>query len=76
MFKSLLFALPLLLAGVAQAGEVDELEKQLAQTLPGVSVQNLQKVDGVGLYEGVINGEVLYFSADGRYALQGELVSR
>jgi len=75
MLKPLLLALPLLFATVAGAAEVDKLKEQLAKSLPGVTIENLQKIDSLGLYEGVINGEVLYFSADGQYALQGELVA-
>lgn len=74
MLKTLLLALPLVFSAV-HAAEKDELEKQLAETLVGVSVENLQKVDGLDLYEGIVNGEVLYFSTDGQYVLQGELVS-
>jgi thiol:disulfide interchange protein DsbC len=74
MLKTLLVALPLLFSA-AHAAEVDDLKKQLAETLTGVTIENLQKVEGLDLYEGVINGEVLYFSKDGQYVLQGELVS-
>lgn len=75
MLKQWLVMIPLLLVGGANAAELDELKQELEKTLPGVKIENLQKVDNTGLYEGVINGEVLYFSADGRYVLQGELVS-
>lgn len=75
MLKQWLVMIPLLLVGGAYAAELDELKQELEKTLPGVKIENLQKVDNTGLYEGVINGEVLYFSADGRYVLQGELVS-
>jgi thiol:disulfide interchange protein DsbC len=75
MLKPLLVALPLLFSSIAGAAEVDKLKAELEKTLPGVTVENLQKIDSLGMYEGVINGEVLYFSADGQYAMQGELVS-
>ncbi|MEC9313574.1 MAG: DsbC family protein, partial [Pseudomonadota bacterium] len=39
------------------------------------TIDGLKKVDNTQFYEGVINGEILYFSADGRYVFQGELVS-
>ncbi len=75
MLKHILWIVPLLFSGVSQAGEADVLKKQLEKTLPGVTIENLQPVADTGLYEGVINGEILYFSADGQYVLQGELVS-
>lgn len=58
-----------------QADNLDELKQQLEKALPDTDIQNLQAVDDTGLYEGVINGEVLYFTADGRYVMQGDLVS-
>ncbi|MTI64666.1 DsbC family protein [Methylophaga sp.] len=75
MLKHLLLVVPLLLIGPVHADETDKLKKQLEKALPGVTVNNLKKVDNTQLYEGVINGEILYFSADARYVLQGELVS-
>lgn len=75
MLKHILWVVPLLFSGVSHAGEADALQKQLAKTLPGVTIDHLQPVADTGLYEGVINGEILYFSADGQYVLQGELVS-
>lgn len=75
MLKQLFLIAPLLFAGVSHAADSDKLKQQLEQTLPGVTIDSLSKVDNTQLYEGVINGEILYFSADGRYVLQGELVS-
>lgn len=75
MLKHILWVVPLLFSGVSHAGEADALKKQLEKTLQGVTIENLQPVADTGLYEGVINGEILYFSADGQYVLQGELVS-
>ncbi len=75
MLKHLFLIIPLLFSGISLAEEADKLKQQLEQTLPGVTIDGLKKVDNTQLYEGVINGEILYFSADGRYVLQGELVS-
>lgn len=75
MLKRFLLLLPLLFLGPVHAAEIDDLKQHLDKTLPGIKIDSLQKVDNTGLYEAVINGEILYFSADGRYALQGELVS-
>lgn len=75
MFKQFFLMLPLLCLAPVQAAEIDDLKQQLNKALPNLSIDTLQEVDNTGLYEGVINGEVVYFSADGRYVLQGELVS-
>ncbi len=75
MLKHLFLIVPLLFTGASHAAETDKLKKQLEETLPGVTIDSLKKVDNTQLYEGIINGEILYFSADGRYVLQGELVS-
>lgn len=76
MLKNFFLMLPLLFLGTTvQAADIDELKKQLSESLPNLSIDSLQPVDNTGLYEAVINGEIVYFSADGRYVLQGELVS-
>lgn len=75
MLKHLLLIIPLLFSGISLAEEADKLKQQLEQTLTGVTIDGLKKVDNTQFYEGVINGEILYFSADGRYVFQGELVS-
>ena len=75
MLKPFLLLLPLLWLAPAQAGEIDDLKQQLKQNLPDINFDSLQAVDDTGLYEAVINGEIIYFTADGRYVLQGELVS-
>jgi thiol:disulfide interchange protein DsbC len=75
MLKRHLLWLPLLAwVGLVQADQA-ELEKQLKQTLPGITIDSLQPLDNTGLYEAVINGEIIYFSADGRYVIQGDVMS-
>lgn len=75
MLKRLFMSLPLLWLTVANAAGVDDLKKEIEAKLPGITVDSLKPVEDTGLYEGIIRGEVLYFSADGRYVLQGDLVS-
>lgn len=75
MLKRYFLLLPLLWVGISHAADTDKLKQQLEKTLPEVNIDSLQEVDNTGLYEAVVNGEIIYFSADGRYALQGELVS-
>lgn len=75
MFKRALLWLPMLAAiGLVQADEAAVTAK-LEQLMPGVQVDSLQPLDNTGLYEVVINGDIIYVSADGRYAVQGEVIS-
>jgi thiol:disulfide interchange protein DsbC len=74
MLKHFLLFVALLFTAASHAAEPDKLKQQLEATL-GVPLDSLVQVDNTQLYEAVINGEVLYFSADGRYVIQGELVS-
>jgi thiol:disulfide interchange protein DsbC len=60
--------------GVAQADNA-EVEKNLQAVMPGITFDSLRALDNTGLYETVINGEILYFSADGRYAFQGDVIA-
>lgn len=75
MLKQILILLPLLWLAPVQAAEIDDLKQQLKQNLPEINFDSLQPVGDTGLYEAVINGEIIYFTADGRYVMQGELVS-
>ncbi|WP_289302661.1 DsbC family protein, partial [Methylophaga sp. UBA3996] len=49
--------------------------KKIEKSLPDVKVTSLKAVDDTGFYEAVINGQILYFSKDGRYVIQGDMVS-
>jgi len=75
MLKRYFVLLLLLWAGFAQAAETDKLMEQLEKLLPQVKIDSLRPIEGTGFYEAVINGEIIYFSADARYAMQGDLVS-
>jgi thiol:disulfide interchange protein DsbC len=77
MLKQGLMVLSMVLAVSlqTQADDVDALKAKLKETLPDANIEQLKAIDNTGLYEGVINGEVLYFTADGRYVMQGDLVS-
>lgn len=67
--------LPLLVwMGIVHADDA-EVKKTLESVMPGVTFESLRKLDNTGLYETVINGEIIYFSADGRYAFQGDVIA-
>jgi len=59
---------------VAQADDLADAKKKLAEVMPGVSIDSIQALDNTGLYEVVIKGEILYFSQDMRYAIQGDVI--
>lgn len=74
MLKYAILVLSLLGVSVVHADN-DELRKKIEKSLPDVKVSSLKAIDDTGLYEAVINGQILYFSKDGRYVIQGDMVS-
>jgi len=67
--------LPLFLSiGIAHANDAD-VKKKLEAAMPGITIDSIHQLDNTGLYETVINGDILYFSEDGRYAFQGDVIS-
>jgi thiol:disulfide interchange protein DsbC len=74
MLKYALLVLSLLVVSAVQADN-NELRKKIEKSLPDVKVTSLKAVDDTGFYEAVINGQILYFSEDGRYVIQGDMVS-
>lgn len=72
--RTYLWILLLSWLATAQADDV-EVKKNLQAIMPGVTFDSLKALDNTGLYEAVINGEIIYFSADGRYAFQGDVIA-
>ena len=62
------------LSGV-QAADQAAMKSKLESLMPGSTIASIQEVDNTGLYEVVINGEILYFSEDMRYVFQGDVIS-
>lgn len=78
MLKSVtagLFSLGLALCWPALAADTDQLKKQLESVMPSAEITGLREVKDSGLYEAQINGQIIYFTGDGQYLLQGEMVS-
>lgn len=46
----------------------------IRSALKGISVSSIESTPIPGLYEVVSGGQVIYFSSDGRYVIQGELI--
>jgi len=59
---------------VAQADDLADAKAKLEAAMPGVSIDSIQVLDNTGLYEVIIKGEILYFSHDMRYAIQGDVI--
>lgn len=74
LFTASLLSLALMVSVTARA-DTDELQKTLELTMPGAEISNLREVEDSGLYEAQINGQIIYFTGDGKYLLQGEMVS-
>ncbi|BDZ73155.1 hypothetical protein GCM10025856_08740 [Methylophaga marina] len=74
MLKYAILVLSLFGVSVVNADN-DELRKKIEKSLPDVKVTSLKAVDDTGFYEAVINGQILYFSKDGRYVIQGDMMS-
>lgn len=64
------FALP-----QTYAEETIDVKAKLEKIMPGVKVDSVAELNNTGLYEAVINGEIVYFTNDFRYVIQGDVVS-
>lgn len=62
-------------ASLTQASETDALKATLEKSLPGIEIDSLEPVANTGLFEAVIKGQVVYFSKDGKYLIQGDVIS-
>lgn len=68
--------LPLLLCvSLVHADEISKLKAELQKQLPDMQLQSLTPVGQTGLYEAVIDDRIYYFTADGQYLLQGDILA-
>ena len=73
MLKDFYLYFPLLATiSLAQADVV--LKDKLEALLPGMVVQTLEPLENTDLYEALVDGEIVYFSKDGRYVFQGDII--
>ena len=76
MKLSQLMWLPLLFCmSVTYADDLSELEAELKKQLPDMQLQSLTPVGKTGLYEAIVDDRIYYFTADGKYLLQGDLLA-
>ncbi len=74
MRLSHLFLSALMLVGVAaHAGEA-EIRKAITGKFPAAQITSVTKTPYGGLYEVLIDGEVIYSSADGKYLVMGNII--
>ena len=67
--------LPLLAWMSVAHADNTEMRNKLKAIMPGVEIGSIEPLDNTGLYETVINGEIIYFSKDARYVFQGDVIS-
>jgi thiol:disulfide interchange protein DsbC len=76
MLKRTLMAILMIMSLPVMADEKADLQAQIQSHLPPTMlIESFEPAADSGLYEAVINGDILYFTADGRYVIQGDLVS-
>ncbi|WP_430010057.1 DsbC family protein [Methylophaga lonarensis] len=75
MFK-LFMAAVLVSVSVASvyASDAEKIEARLLQIIPDLKIDGLQQLGDSGLYEGVINGQIIYVTRDGRYLMEGKVI--
>ncbi len=75
MLKRLYLWLPMLAwMGLVQASDASDIKAKLTEMMPGIAIESIEPLDNTGLYEAVINGEIIYFSKDARYVFQGDVI--
>lgn len=76
MLKRFYLCLPILVwMGFAHATDLTDMKEKLETIMPGVTMESIQPLDNTGLFEAVINGEVIYFTKDARYVFQGDVIA-
>lgn len=71
-FATLLALIPILLAGAACADE-STIREGLAKKAPGANVESITRLP-IGLYEVVIDGEILYADAGFNFLVEGNVI--
>lgn len=74
MRTSIVFTLPLLL-GLTLATTAQEIDtSKLQAALGGMTPESIAETPIPGLYEVVVQSQIIYLSSNGRYAVQGDIV--
>jgi thiol:disulfide interchange protein DsbC len=77
MFKSLMIVMLFSLGGLtAQAADTNaDIKKSVESKLPGIEIDSITLIEQAGLYEVVANGQIVYFTKDLGFLVQGEVTS-
>ena len=59
--------------GIASADN-DVITKALKDVMPDASIESIEPLNKTGLYEVVVDGNIVYLSADGAYLFQGDVI--
>lgn len=73
MKKLLAFLTILVLTGIAAAEDYSQIEQSFKKLLPTMNIDSITESPLPGVVEVVIDGQLVYASADGRYLIQGSL---
>ena len=75
MIRSLLYVLPLFLiwTGATEAADVNKIRAKLAHSLESRSVGEVKPTAVNGLYQVMVNGQLLYTTEDAQYIVQGSI---
>ncbi len=68
-----LIALALMSFNQVQAAD-DGIAEKLQALMPGMDVNDVKEIGQTGMYEAVVNGDIIYFSKDLHYAFKGDVV--
>jgi len=71
--KWILCLAPFMLAVTAGAQDSELTREELAATLPGVEAQDIHDAPLPGMYEIVLDSDVVYISRDGSFLIQGDV---
>ncbi len=60
---------------ITEADAAKSLRADLQEAMPDMQLQSLTELGDSGLYEAVISDRIFYFTADGKYLIQGNVLS-
>lgn len=67
--------LPLFAVFSTAQADVATVQTEINRLIPDIDVQSLTEMKETGLYEAIINGQIYYFTHDGRHMIQGNILS-
>lgn len=70
-----LLVLFLVWTGFVLAEDDAKVRENLEKIMPGITIDSVSALNETGLFEAVVNGEIVYFTKDLRYVIQGDVIS-